>query len=177
MAKRFIIGVMGGGNAAEHDLKTAYRLGALIAAKGWILLNGGRNCGIMEASAKGAMDNGGITVGILPDADDSRVSEYISVPVLTGMGNARNNINILSSHFIIACPGGAGTLSEISLALKNRKPLILLNFHSIDMVAEYADKNMLFSADTPEKASKSGVVNTAVCKRLRLNCIVHLRLL
>lgn len=151
-AKTIIIGVMGGGNASNEDKISAYGLGSLIAAQGWILLNGGRNCGIMEASAKGAMDNGGITVGILPDSDYEQVSEYISIPILTGMGNARNCINILSSHYIVACQGGAGTLSEIALALKKKKPLILLNFDTRGLFEEYADKDLLFFVDTPEHA-------------------------
>ena len=152
MTKHIIIGVMGGGNATDHDKKTAYRLGALIAVQGWILLNGGRNCGIMEASAKGAMDNGGITVGILPDANSEQVSEYINIPILTGMGNARNCINILSSHYVVACPGGAGTLSEVALALKTGKPLILLDFDTGNILDEYRDKGLLFSAGTPDQA-------------------------
>jgi uncharacterized protein (TIGR00725 family) len=149
--KTIIIGVMGGGSVSEEVQKTAYHLGSLIASQGWILLNGGRNCGIMEASARGAMNNGGLTVGILPDSDYEHVSEYIGIPILTGMGNARNCINILSSHFIIACPGGAGTLSEIALAIKNRKPLILLNFDSRDLIDKYKNNDTLFFADTPEQ--------------------------
>jgi len=152
MAKHIIIGVMGGGHVEERHTKAAYRLGRLIAAQGWILLNGGRNCGIMEASAKGAMENGGITVGILPDADDRQASGYIQIPVVTGMGNARNCINILSSHFIVACKGGAGTLSEIALALKYKKPLILLDFNIDDPFGADLDNSMVFRSETPEQA-------------------------
>jgi uncharacterized protein (TIGR00725 family) len=44
------------------------------------------------------------------------------------MGSARNNINVLSSDIVVACGmGGAGTASEIALALKGNKPVILLN--------------------------------------------------
>jgi uncharacterized protein (TIGR00725 family) len=44
------------------------------------------------------------------------------------MGSARNNINVLSSDVVVACGmGGAGTASEIALALKGNKPVILLN--------------------------------------------------
>ncbi len=68
--KRPVIGVMGAGdNAAESAVRHAYSLGQLIARCGWILLNGGRNCGVMDASARGAKEAGGLTVGILPDAD------------------------------------------------------------------------------------------------------------
>jgi uncharacterized protein (TIGR00725 family) len=150
--QKTIIGVMGGGNASNEEKKNAYRLGQLIAYQGWILLNGGRNCGIMDASAKGALENGGTTVGILPDTDYRQVSEYISIPILTGMGNARNCINVLSSHYIIACPGGAGTLSEIALALKNNKPLILMGFDPDHFLDTFTNQHLLYRADTPEYA-------------------------
>ncbi len=123
-----IIGVMGGGTASARAEKAAYDLGALIARQGWILLNGGRNAGIMAASAKGAADAGGITVGILPDAHDQNSCPYIQIPIYTGMGGARNAINVLSSQVVVACPGGAGTLSEIALAAKHGKPVILMDF-------------------------------------------------
>ena len=72
MTRPLIIGVMGGGSASRTDLQHAYRLGELVAGNGWILLNGGRNSGIMEASAKGAFEKGGLTIGILPDDDVRR---------------------------------------------------------------------------------------------------------
>jgi len=151
LKKPLIIGIMGGGKAARKDEKAAYRLGGLIAKEGWILLNGGRNAGIMEASAKGAFDHGGLTVGILPDDNCDRVSEYIKIPIITGMGNARNCINVLSSDIVVACPGGLGTLSEIALALKNSKAVILLNFDGEKALELYNTKNLLHYAKTPEQ--------------------------
>jgi len=151
MKKALIIGVMGGGKAGASEAEAAYRLGGLIAKQGWILLNGGRNAGIMEASAKGARDQGGITVGILPDDNRSFVSEHIAIPVLTGMGNARNCINVLSSDFVVACPGGAGTLSEIALALKINKTVILLNFDTGKTFEKYVENGLLRYTETPEE--------------------------
>jgi uncharacterized protein (TIGR00725 family) len=56
------------------------------------------------------------------------MSEAVDVGIVTGMGSARNYINVLSSDVVIACgAGGAGTASEIALALKSRRPVILLN--------------------------------------------------
>jgi len=75
--KKTFIGVMGGGAGSPESIEKAYKLGKLIADFGWVLLNGGRNAGIMDASAKGAKENGGLTVGILPDKDDHRASEYV----------------------------------------------------------------------------------------------------
>ncbi len=151
MKKSLIIGVMGGGHASPANEREAYRLGCLIAQKGWILLNGGRNSGIMEASARGASDYKGITVGILPDENHRNVSEYIDIPILTGMGNARNCINVLSSDIVVACPGGAGTLSEIALALKNNKTVILMNFDAGTSFETFMRQGLLHYAQTPEQ--------------------------
>ena len=128
MHRPVIVGVMGGGTTSAKETEDAYTLGALIAKQGWVLLNGGRNAGVMAASARGARDQGGLTVGILPDSTAKHVSEHIHIPILTGMGNARNCINVLSSDVVVACPGGLGTLSEIALALKCSKPVVLLNY-------------------------------------------------
>ena len=151
MKKQVIVGVMGGGQASAPDIQAAYELGALIADQGWILLNGGRNAGIMDASARGARDQKGITVGILPDDSIRRASEHIQIPIVTGMGDARNNINVLTSNIVVACPGGAGTISEIALALKNKKRVILLNFDTGTVFEDYRRKGLLFEAETPEE--------------------------
>lgn len=152
MQRPLIVGVMGGGDAAPDDLAQAYRLGQQIARQGWVLLNGGRNAGIMAASARGAWDAGGLTIGILPDADRRHASPYVQIPVLTGMGSARNAINVLTSDVVVACPGGAGTLSEIALALKHGRPVVLLDFDVQELFARHAAEGQLYLAATPEAA-------------------------
>jgi uncharacterized protein (TIGR00725 family) len=151
-SKRIVIGVMGGGNATEKDVEIAYQLGGFIAKEGWVLLNGGRPSGIMEASAKGASAQGGLTIGILPGTDLQSASKYIAIPICTGMGDARNVINVLSSDFVIACPGSAGTVSEIALALQNRRNVILLNFDVGPIFDDYIHQGLLLKATTPEEA-------------------------
>lgn len=117
---------MGPGELASPSVQDwAYDLGARIAAEGWILLTGGRNTGVMDAASHGAKSAGGLTLGILPHEDLSQVSAAVDIPILTGLGQGRNIINILSSQGVIACGLGAGTLSEIAHALKARKPLVL----------------------------------------------------
>ncbi len=151
MENTLIVGVMGGGNVDPRNAESAYRLGRLIAGQGWILLNGGRNVGVMASSARGARENGGITVGILPDDNTRGASPFIQIPILTGMGNARNCINVLSSQVVVACPGGTGTISEIALALKSSRPVILMNFDILDMFKAYLKTDMLFAVKTPEE--------------------------
>lgn len=154
MKRAPIVGVMGGGNADFATLKQAEILGGLIAEKGWILLNGGRCTGIMEATSKGAFEKGGLTIGILPENHSEGMSEYVKVPIVTGMGYARNTINILSSDVVVACPGGAGTLSEIALSIKCDKPLILFAFNPESDMAILLKKQGLFYASTPEEVIK-----------------------
>ena len=151
MNRPLIIGVMGGGLANAKEMEDAYTLGALIARQAWILLNGGRNTGVMTSSARGASDQGGMTIGILPDSSTQEASEYIRIPIVTGLGNARNCINVLSSNVVVACPGGMGTLSEIALALKCGKPVILLNYEEDKRFETFQQTGHLFYAGSPQE--------------------------
>ncbi len=130
--RRFIVGVMGPGDTTDQEtLENARILGRLIAERGWVVLSGGRDCGVMKAVNEGAKKvPGSLTVGILPSAE-SRPSPHVDIVIVTDMGNGRNNINVLSSDIVVACGrGGPGTVSEIALALKNRKSVILLRADS-----------------------------------------------
>lgn len=116
-----------GDGATKRDTENAYTLGQLIAEQNWILLTGGRNVGVMDAASRGAKSSGGVTVGILPSDNKNGMSDFIDIPICTGMGGARNNINVLSSDVVVACGTGTGTISEIMLALKANKPVFLIN--------------------------------------------------
>jgi uncharacterized protein (TIGR00725 family) len=120
---------MGAGeNARAIDVRNAFALGSAIADEGWIVLTGGRNRGVMDAASKGAKVAGGLTVGILPTNDRRTISAAVDVAIMTDMGSARNYINVLTSDVIVACgAGGAGTASEIALALKSDKFVVLFN--------------------------------------------------
>jgi hypothetical protein len=126
--RRFVVGVMGPGEDADPaTMANALELGRLIAQAGWVVLSGGRDVGVMRAVNQGAKQvAGSLTIGILPSAQ-TPASPDVDVAIITDMHNARNNINVLSSDIVVACGrGGAGTVSEIALALKARKPVILL---------------------------------------------------
>ncbi len=117
------IGVMGPALCLPEVYNLAREVGFLIGQKGAILICGGRT-GVMEASARGAREAGGITIGILPGAYASEANPYIDIPIVTDLGNARNAINVLTSQVIIAIHGSYGTLSEIALAMKCHTPVI-----------------------------------------------------
>lgn len=128
MPKKVIIGVMGAGEtASEQDMQLAFLLGQSIAKEGWVLLSGGRSVGVMDAVNKGAKSANGLTIGIMP-RQETDVSDAVDIPVITDMGSARNNVNVLSSDVVVACGiGGAGSISEIALAVKSKKTVILLH--------------------------------------------------
>jgi uncharacterized protein (TIGR00725 family) len=128
MKRKPVIGVMGGGVANAATSALAEELGEAIAREGWILLNGGRDAGVMAASAHGAARAGGLVLGILPGRDLAGAAPDLTIGIPTGLGDARNVINVLASDVVVAMPGGAGTLSEIALALKNERPLLLLGW-------------------------------------------------
>jgi uncharacterized protein (TIGR00725 family) len=150
--RRPVVGVMGGGEASPAEAAVAYELGHLIAQNDWILLNGGRNAGVMDASAKGAHEAGGLTIGIIPDDHPGQASEHLDVAIITGMGSARNNINVLSCDVVIACGGGAGTLSEIALALKARRPVIAVSIELGPAFQAFVADGHLVPVQTAEEA-------------------------
>lgn len=151
---RTIVGVMGPGNGAtKKEVNDAYKLGKLIAEQGWVLLTGGRNMGVMDAASKGAKDADGLVVGVLPSENRNGMSQFIDIPICTGMGSARNNINVLTSDVVIACGTGAGTTSEIMLALKAEKPLVLLNpSTNVPHLINELNYSLPPNAELPEKA-------------------------
>lgn len=149
--RKAVIGVMGGASADGRARALARRLGRLVAEGGMVLLCGGRPEGVMDEAARGAREHGGLTVGILPGSDPAAAGEGIDVAVATGMGNGRNVINVLSSDVVIACSGGAGTLSEVALALKCGRPVVALGFDPGSAFLPWRGERLVL-ADTAEEA-------------------------
>lgn len=147
-----VIGVMGGSKVSKKDFDMARKLGSLIAQKGWVLLNGGRNTGVMAASAMGAKEKGGTVIGVLPDNNAKKASPDLDFVIVTGIGYARNVINVLSSDVVIACPGSVGTISEVMYALNYKKKVILLGLDPGPGVDAYYKKGLLHNATTPRDA-------------------------
>jgi uncharacterized protein (TIGR00725 family) len=124
---RVIIGVMGAAQCDAETAALAREVGRLIAQRGAVLLCGGGD-GVMAAAAEGAKSAGGLTIGILPalNAEESPPNPFIDLALFTGLRDARNWINVCACDALIAIAGGYGTLSEIALALKVGKPIVLL---------------------------------------------------
>jgi uncharacterized protein (TIGR00725 family) len=131
------IAVVGGGICTSEVYEKARRLGRLLAEQGHVVLCGGLG-GVMEAVCGGAREAGGTTVGILPGEKES-ANRFVSIAIATGMGHARNAIVVKSSDAVVALPGEHGTLSEIALALKMKRPVISLGSWRIPGLIEASD--------------------------------------
>jgi uncharacterized protein (TIGR00725 family) len=118
-----IVAVVGAGSCSEDIGALAERVGAELARKGALLVCGGLE-GVMEAACRGAQSAGGTTVGILPGLSPAAANPYVTVPIATGLGEARNVIVVGSARAVIAIAGEYGTLSEIGHALKMGKPVV-----------------------------------------------------
>jgi len=119
-----VLAVLGPGAATSEQEEVARRVGRLAAQRGWVVLTGG-GPGVMAAACRGAAEAGGLTVGVLPGAGPSETypNPWVRLPIFTGLGMARNAVNVLSANLCVALGGGPGTLSEIALALKAGVPL------------------------------------------------------
>jgi len=133
ISKQFRVAVFGGRVSSPVLLEMAYEVGKLISARNGIVYCGGMG-GIMEAVCHGAKDAGGLSVGILPTADAESANAYVDIPIVTGIGTARNSIIARSVHGAIAIDGRYGTLSEIAYSLDFQKPLIGIGTWDIEGV-------------------------------------------
>lgn len=120
------IGVIGDGTCPPEVAEMAESVGFELARKGCTLVCGGLG-GVMEAACRGAKRFGGTTVGILPGDARKMSNAYVDIPVVTGLGEARNVIVVKSSQAVIAIGGRYGTLSEIAFALKLGIPVVGLD--------------------------------------------------
>ncbi len=120
------VAVCGAGDATQEDMERAETIGRLLAEAGAILLCGGL-AGVMDAAARGAAENGGLSVGLLPKEERAGASRHLSVALPLGMGEARNALLVRAADAVIAIGGGWGTLSEIALAMKMGRRVVALD--------------------------------------------------
>lgn len=125
-----IIAVIGDSSCSPQEAKLAETVGELLAQQRVTVICGGLG-GVMEAVCRGAKSKGGLTVGILPGQDPSTANPWVDIPVVTGLGEARNVAVVKSAQAVIAVGGRYGTLSEIAYALKSGIPVIGLNTWSL----------------------------------------------
>ena len=126
-ARRRILAVIGPGEeATPHDVADAFEVGALAARAGWVVATGGRAMGVMDAACRGARSADGIAIGILPDDDASSASRAVDIAIVTGLGEMRDQVVVLSSDAVVVCGMSAGTSVEVALAIKAKKQVVLV---------------------------------------------------
>jgi uncharacterized protein (TIGR00725 family) len=148
------IGVIGGGDVPAQITKLAEEVGREIARQGAALVCGGMG-GVMEAACKGASAEGGLTIGILPGDNRETANQYVKIPIVTGIGYARNVAVVKSSQAIIAIDGSYGTLTEIGYALQSGIPVIGLKTWSMS-INGHEDKKII-RAENPKDAVEKAV--------------------
>jgi len=146
--KKFIA-VIGGSEPSTEEARMAEEVGRELARRDVILVCGGLG-GVMEAACRGAKSEGGITIGILPGESRQAANRYVQIPIVTGIGYARNLAVVKSAQAVIAIGGSYGTLSEISHALQSGIPVIGLNTWSLSKNGE--EDNSIIPAQNPVEA-------------------------
>ena len=111
---RVPIGVVGPRDATQPQLAAALTVGELLADCGFGVVCGGRH-GVMQAVCEGVARNGGLSIGLLPDADPSPANPFVDVVLATGIGEARNALIARAALCLIAIGNSFGTLSEVAL--------------------------------------------------------------
>ena len=146
-----IIAVIGSGTCTPAEAAAAETVGRLLAEAGAVLVCGGRG-GVMAAACRGAKSAGGLTVGILPGVDAREANPWVDVPIVTGLGEARNTIVVRTAEAVIAIGGAYGTLSEIAFALKWGKRVVGLG--TWELARGGVPDRGIIRAATPEEAVK-----------------------
>lgn len=112
-------------HCTKQAYETAYAVGKEIALRGAVLITGGLG-GVMEAASKGAKDQDGFVIGIIPHDEKSYANAYCDVVIPTGLGYARDFITAYSADAVIVIGGGVGTAIEAGVAYLKTKPIIAI---------------------------------------------------
>ncbi|AFZ72904.1 TIGR00725 family protein [Natronobacterium gregoryi] len=142
------ISVIGGGTITDEQRERAVAVGRELGARGHTVVCGGRG-GTMEAVCRGATDEGGETIGILPGDRREAANDYVDTAIVTGLGHARNALVPLNGDAVIALAGGVGTLTEVGFAGIYDRPIVGLETHD---VSERAFGVSVEPVETPEAA-------------------------
>ena len=138
VGQRRLIAAIAGRNAssARYDEATAnaaHSAGRIAATLGLTVLTGGLS-GVMERAAEGAKSVGGTTIGIVPSSRHEDGNPFLDYILPSGIGIARNYLLANACDFLVALPGGTGTLEEICFALDVRRPVLSWGSWEIDGV-------------------------------------------
>jgi uncharacterized protein (TIGR00725 family) len=149
--KRIRIAVVGGSRAGRQAIENAFAVGRLIARSGAIVVCGGLG-GVMEAACRGAREEGGLVVGILPGGSPADANPWVDVPIATGLGYTRNALVVMNADAVIAIDGEYGTLSEIAYGKIHGRKVVGLGTWDVKGIV---------AATTPEEAVRMALEGLA----------------
>lgn len=121
-----IISVIGASEIDKEIEDKTIEIGRLIAKNHYAVVCGGLS-GVMEAICKGAKEEGGFTIGIIPHTEKSLGNKYVDIVIPCPFSQARNIVVVLTGDVCLAISGKAGTLSEICFAWIYDKPIVALS--------------------------------------------------
>jgi uncharacterized protein (TIGR00725 family) len=154
MPKELItIAVIGGSEVSEEVYRLAEEVGREIARRKAALVCGGMG-GVMEAACKGAIEENGLTIGILPGDSRKQANPYVQIPIVSGIGYARNVAVVRSAQVVIAIDGSYGTVTEIGYALQAGIPVIGLNTWSLS-IDDKLDKTIIIAKNPKDAVDKA----------------------
>jgi uncharacterized protein (TIGR00725 family) len=156
------LSVIGAGTCDAGTYTLAEQVGRELARRGATVVCGGLG-GVMEAVCKGARSAGGRTIGILPGTNHREANAFVDIPIVTGLGEARNVIVVRSGRAVIAVGGEYGTLSEIAYALKLGIPVIGLGTWQLAKEGKFA--NDIVEVRTPQEAAERAVALAGLRER------------
>ena len=154
MNRRVRISVVGAGDASPLEIELAEAVGSALGSAGAVVITGGLG-GVMEAASRGCVEAGGLSVGILPGSDPAEANPWVSLPLPTGLGETRNALVVRAGEAVVAVGGGWGTLSEIALAKKMGREVVLLG----ESPCELALPRMLTGEEAARWAMKRAAVS------------------
>jgi uncharacterized protein (TIGR00725 family) len=153
LKNKIFISVIGASKCSEKEAELAEEVGRELARRGAVLICGGLT-GVMEAACRGARAEKGITVGILPGNSRNDANQFVTIPIVTGIGYARNSIVARSGQAAIAIGGKYGTLSEIAYALQDKIPVIGLGTWKLDTLKPRG-KSIIVAEDALDAVNKA----------------------
>ena len=151
------ISVIGASEIDKDIEEKTIEIGRLLAKNNYIVACGGLT-GVMEAICKGAKEEGGLTIGIVPQPEKSMANKYVDIVIPCPFSQARNIVVVLTGDICLAISGKAGTLSEISFAWIYNKPIVALSSvqgWSSKVANQKIDdrrNDMIYGVKTPEEA-------------------------
>ena len=159
-----IIAVVGASDCSPGEAELAEAVGRGLAEAGATLICGGRG-GVMAAACRGARAAGGLTIGVLPGISAAEANPDVDIPIVTGLGEARNVIIVRTAQAVIAVGGEFGTLSEIAFALKLGRPVIGLE--TWQSAKRGQPSQAIVDAATPHEAVRLALATCAAFRRSR----------